>query len=201
MPTKRQQRIKVIKVDSETTNDYANYVDESLPIDENIDKENENITPDVKPEPEVIQDVKPDVKPDVEPSIDVKPEPSIDVKPSIDVEPSIDDKPEEIPKTKTRVQELVDCKKCGKAMTARTLKYYHPAKCLKAPEETKTEETKKAVKDKKKECVEQVTNSVLPPQPPPPPQPRTHEQIRDEYFEQRANSKTARIKKLFSYAV
>ncbi len=82
-------------------------------------------------------------------------------------------------------------------MTARTLKYYHPAKCPKAPEETKTEETKKAVKDKKKECVEQVINSVLPPQP----NLRTHEQIRDEYFEQRANSKTARIKKLFSYAV
>ena len=111
MPTKRQQRIKVIKVDSETTNDYAKYVDESLPIDENIDKENENITPDVKPEPEVIQDVKPDVKPDVEPSIDVKPEPSIDDKPS---EPSIDDKPEEIPKTKTRVQELVDCENAAK---------------------------------------------------------------------------------------
>ncbi len=56
---------------------------------------------------------------------------------------------------KTRVQQLVDCDKCGKSMTAKSLKYYHPEKCPKLDSESKKEfrnkidNKKQAVKDKK----------------------------------------------------
>ena len=116
---RRQQRIKVIKVDSD--------VGENPPIDENNvtdapAQELENESHDIQPE--VQQEVQPEeVKPEVQQE-EVQPE---EVKPEVqpeEVQPEV--KPEETPKTKTRVQELVECDKCGKAMTARTLKYYHP---------------------------------------------------------------------------
>ena len=68
---------------------------------------------------------------------------------------------------KTRIQKLVDCERCGKSMTAKSLKYYHTANCPNIDENSKQEarnaidKKKQAVKDKKKEYDDKVIQEYL----------------------------------------
>ena len=115
-----------------------------------------------------------------------------------------------------RIQELVKCPDCGKNMTKKTLKYFHPKVCPKATNKTEPKPKKERVKVKEiEEIPEQIplvrqTNSVpdepLTPKIPKkvdytPPVQVTYEDMRKERLKARMEQRTIKIQNLFANAI
>ena len=89
---------------------------------------------------------------------------------SVEPEAVSEAKPEVEPESEKRTLktvELFECEKCGKKLTARTLKYAHPSKCPYGDGKPQQVQIPKPVKPEKKREVERETVVVKEPEPKP----------------------------------
>ena len=106
-----------------------------------------------------------------------------------------------------RIQELVKCPDCGKNMTKKTLKYFHPKVCPKATNKTEVKPKKEKIKVKEiEEIPEQIPDEPLTPKIPKkvdytPPVELTYEDMRKQRLKERMEQRTIKIQQLFSNAI
>jgi hypothetical protein len=115
----------------------------------------------------------------------------------ITVEPEPEPEPEPETKTKQRIQQLVECERCGKMLTQKSLKYNHKLHCGVVKEvKVKGADTKPvAVKSAPKPVV------VVPPPPTVPTVHKSFEEMRRERMIQRMNDKRESARQLFLQAI
>ena len=195
-----KKKIKVLDIipennENEVANDEIKEVNEPEPIIENNEK--------TEQEPEKIEQEHEKVK-----------EETKEIKQEVIKETTTEIAQEE--QKNVRIQELVKCPDCGKNMTKKTLKYFHPKVCPKATNKTEPKPKKERVKVKEiEEIPEQIplvrqTNSVpdepLTPKMPKkvdytPPVELTYEDMRKQRLKERMEQRTIKIQQLFSNAI
>ena len=184
------RKIKILDIpennENESTNDEIKEVNEPEPIIENNEKteqEPEKIEQEPKKVPEEIKEIKQEV---------------------------IKETPTEIiqeEQKNVRVQHLVSCPDCGKNMTKKTLKYFHPKVCPKATNKKEVKPKKEKIKVKNiEEIPEQIPDEPLTPKIPKkvdytPPAQVSYEDMRKERLKARMEQRTIKIQNLFANAI
>ena len=180
------RKIKVLDIinENEATNDEIKEVNEPEPIIENNEKteqEHEKIGQEHEKVKEETKEIKQEV---------------------------IKETPTEIiqeEQKNVRVQHLVSCPDCGKNMTKKTLKYFHPKVCPKATNKTEPKPKKERVKVKDiEEIPEQIpdTDSVkIDYTPPAEIKQLSYEDMRKQRLKERMEQRTIKIQNLFANAI
>ena len=126
------------------------------------------------------------------------------------VEENIKETPTEIAQEEqknVRIQELVKCPDCGKNMTKKTLKYFHPKVCPKATNKTEVKPKKEKNKvEEIKKIPEQIPDEPLTPKIPKkvdytPPVEVSYEDMRKQRLKARMEQRTIKIQNLFANAI
>ena len=185
------RKIKVLDIipennENEATNDEIKEVNEPTAIEQEPTKTEQE--PEKAPKP-------------VEENIKETPEA---------VEENIKETPTEIAQEEqknVRIQELVKCPDCGKNMTKKTLKYFHPKVCPKATNKKEVKPKKEKIKVKNiEEIPEQIPDEPLTPKIPKkvdytPPVEVSYEDMRKECLKARMEQRTIKIQNLFANAI
>ena len=186
-----KKKIKVLDIipennENEATNDEIKEVNEPEPIIENNEK--------TEQEPEKIEQEHEKVK-----------EETKEIKQEVIKETPTEILQEE--QKNVRIQELVKCPDCGKNMTKKTLKYFHPKVCPKATNKTEVKPKKEKIKVKDiEEIPEQIPDEPLTPKIPKkvdytPPVELTYEDMRKQRLKERMEQRTIKIQQLFANAI
>ena len=184
-----KKKIKVLDIipennENEATNDEIKEVKEPEPIIENNEK--------VEQEPEKVEPEKEFAQ------VAVKEE----TKEVIQETPTeiVQEEPKNV-----RIQELVKCPDCGKNMTKKTLKYFHPKVCPKATNKTEPKPKKERVKVKEIEEISEPTpdtDSVkIDYTPPAEIKQLSYEDMRKQRLKERMEQRTIKIQNLFANAI
>ena len=186
-----KKKIKVLDIipennENEVTNDEIKEVNEPEPIIENNEK--------TEQEPEKIEQEHEKVKEEIK-----------EIKQEV-----IKETPTEIiqeEQKNVRIQELVKCPDCGKNMTKKTLKYFHPKVCPKAKKQEETKPKKEKIKVEEIEKIpEQIPDEPLTPKIPKkvdytPAVEVTYEDMRKQRLKERVQQRTIKIQNLFANAI
>ena len=181
------RKIKVLDIipennENEATNDEIKVVNEPEPMIES----NENIEQETEKTPKPVEE-------------NIKETPEA-------VEENIKETPTEIAQEEqknVRVQHLVSCPDCGKNMTKKTLKYFHPKVCPKATNKTEVKPKKEKIKV---QDIEEIPDEPLTPKIPKkndytPPVEVTYEDMRKQRLKARMEQRTIKIQNLFASAI